>query len=147
MQSMEDRFWAKVDKSGNCWNWAAGKRRGYGRFVIKNKSKGAHRVSWEMANGKIPDGSLVCHSCDNPSCVNPDHLFLGTHATNNKDRDEKGRAVYVRGDKHGNSKLNEIDIFLIRELEKPHNCIADFFDISASAVSAIKTRRNWAHIA
>ena len=99
----EERFWSKVDKSGDCWVWTAavvGSRNpkfdhvgGYGVFGIGRKVYRAHRVSWEMAHGPIPDGMLVCHSCDNRGCVRPSHLFLGDQADNVRDMDSKGRRV------------------------------------------------------
>lgn len=95
----EDRFWAKVDKSGDCWVWTASvfrERLGYGKFQTgSNRGESrvayAHRVSWELHFGPIPNGLFVCHHCDNPPCVRPDHLFLGTAADNVRDMDRKGR--------------------------------------------------------
>lgn len=88
-----ERFWNKVEKSDGCWNWIGSKRVGYGAFKINGKVTGAHRYSFELKNGKIPDGMIICHSCDNPSCVNPDHLFLGSHRDNTIDAFNKGRRV------------------------------------------------------
>lgn len=115
---MADRFWSKVNKDGpvpshckqigQCWVWtaSASKRRNgsgpYGSFAVaKHKIRRAHRVSWEMANGAIPTGLDVLHSCDNPLCVRPDHLFLGTDADNANDRETKGRGVYLYGNMNG----------------------------------------------
>lgn len=104
------RFWSKVDKNGPlfpklnspCWLWMAFKsERGYGQTIIKRKPYKSHRVSWMLVRGPIPHLNLcVCHHCDNPSCVNPDHLFLGTHTDNMRDKENKGRGNQPRGDTH-----------------------------------------------
>lgn len=92
---LEVRFWRRVDRAGGpdaCWLWLGPKTpRGYGATSRLNKSVRAHRLSWELTNGPIPDGLIVCHRCDNPSCVRPSHLFLGTHADNMQDCSAKGR--------------------------------------------------------
>lgn len=86
------RFWPKVDKAGDCWIWKASKRRkGYGQFQLNGTMVSAHRVAWQIEHGEIPAGLLVCHHCDNPSCVRPDHLFLGTNSDNQKDAGAKKR--------------------------------------------------------
>jgi hypothetical protein len=99
---IKERFWSKVDKSGGgntCWAWlAATTRGGYGNFSIDGKPRRAHRVVWEIVNGKIPDGLDCLHTCDNPPCVNPAHLFLGTKNDNMADMRAKGR--FPTGDKH-----------------------------------------------
>ncbi len=87
-----NRFWSKVNKTDNCWNWLACKTKdGYGRIFIKDKVLLAHRVSWAIHDGQIPKGLQVLHRCDNPSCVNPAHLFLGTVSDNMRDSVAKGR--------------------------------------------------------
>ena len=102
-----ERFWAKVDRSGDCWEWTAkGTPKGYGVFGLLRKSVYAHRLSWKMEVGEIPDGMCVCHRCDNPPCVRPSHLFLGTYADNMEDMVRKER---------GPKKLSHEDVRAVRE--------------------------------
>src|SRR4030043_361681 len=92
--SVEKRFWNKVNKTDDCWIWTAYcNKKEYGCFKFQDKSELAHRVSWIIHNGPIPNGLHVLHKCDNPPCVRPDHLFLGTDKDNANDRISKGRFV------------------------------------------------------
>ena len=91
-KTAEARFWKKVNKTSTCWEWTAHKLyNGYGRFNIYGKTDYTHRISWQFATGKYPTGEQVLHTCDNPACVRPDHLFLGTEKDNMADRNKKGR--------------------------------------------------------
>lgn len=89
---VHQRFWSKVQRSEGCWTWLASKsRRGYGQFNYQGRSVQAHRLAYQFAVGPIPEGMQVCHHCDNPPCVNPTHLFLGTNGDNVRDCVQKGR--------------------------------------------------------
>ena len=112
-------FWPRVDQGPDCWLWTGYKTaQGYGQIGIKRVLRYAHRVSWELAYGQIPDGLCVLHRCDNPPCVRPDHLFLGTRADNTADMlaKDRHRTVPLRGDQNGNAKLTASQVALIRAL-------------------------------
>jgi len=111
--SLSRALWERVDKSpghgpdGDCWEWTGFKQKGYGRFMFQGRKLFAHRVAWELTKGQIPSDLHVLHTCDNPPCCNPEHLWLGTQADNNRDRDEKGRARYLTGDEHWTQRKPE----------------------------------------
>ena len=92
-----ERFWAKVDRSGDCWLWTGGTNVwGYGVHKVDGRSVAAHRFSWTLEKGPVPQGLVVCHTCDTPACVRPDHLFVGTQRDNIADMWAKGRAAQQR---------------------------------------------------
>ena len=132
-----------------CWEW--NKRpdiHGYGDLDWRGKRYKAHRFSYEKHFGPIPDGARICHKCDNPKCVNPDHLFAGTQKENIRDCVEKGRNC--RGEKQGRSKLKEADVLFIREQCKnrttSHKDLAKLFNVHPFHISAIHRRVFWKHI-
>lgn len=131
-----------------CWDWSGFKCRGYGRIKIGNRSVGAHRVSYELANGPIPDGMTVLHRCDNPPCTNPSHLFLGTNSDNNRDRHQKGRSV--RGERAGRAVLTEAIVRRMRQAYaaggETHASIAAKFSANLSTTSGVLLRRSWKHV-
>lgn len=161
-----ERFWSRVDKSGSCWIWTGGlSEDGYGLFSIwidsKDKKIRAHRASYMLNIGDIPDGMLVLHECDNPPCVNPNHLFLGTHKDNSDDKVAKGRQLkgeamqlalkdkVLVGSNHPNSKLNEdqvreIKLMLSRGMAKRQ--IARMIGIDKSVIISISQGRAWKHV-
>lgn len=113
------RFWDRVDRRGaeECWEWRGAKQKyGHGLLSVAGRNLKAHRISYEYHVGPIPDGLCVRHRCDNPPCVNPAHLELGTRADNNRDRDERGRHVKLEGEAHGMHKLTDVEVAEIRRL-------------------------------
>jgi hypothetical protein len=159
-----ERFWEKVQKDDACWTWIAGHTQaGYGMFHPRHGvSIYAHRYSWALVNGPVPDGLLVLHRCDTPPCVNPDHLFLGTDADNHRDKAAKGRAPagtntwharmperIARGEGHGNSRLTAADVLDIRArlvAGERVGEIARLYAISHSTISMIGSRKHWSHL-
>lgn len=141
------KFWRRVEFGHSCWNWTGAKRGGgYGKVLHDGVAIPSNRVAWMLLRGKIPTGMLVCHSCDNPGCVNPAHLFLGTHKDNAEDRAAKGRGSSPSGEKNGGSKLTWADIPLINHLlkngvRKP--VIAEAFGVDASTIYKIASGRRW----
>ncbi len=122
---------------------------GYGIFGINKKSYPAHRISYELFVGKIPKNMMVLHKCDNPKCVAPQHLFLGTHLDNMKDMVAKKRNASNKGEKHGCSKLLEKDVIKIKKLLDKgikRRIIAEMFKISSATVYDIKYKRSWKHL-
>lgn len=110
------RFWKQVDKSGKCWTWTGALTyNGYGRFTIGGATIRAHRFAYELCRGEITNGLNVCHTCDNPKCVRPDHLFLGTIADNHADRNVKGRQA--RGPRNGSSRLSDAQVRSMRAFD------------------------------
>lgn len=146
-------FWTHVDKTGDCWEWTARKdAKGYGTFGRCGK---AHRFAWEAINGPIPKAEGihrigVLHKCDNPACVRPDHLFLGTQKDNMVDCASKGRMNNNApcGEGNGLSKLKEREVLEIRALfgKKIKRVLAVEYGVSISAIKQILRRKTWRHL-
>jgi hypothetical protein len=162
----EERFWKNVDKSGgpeSCWLWTAGKSGDYGDFWIAGGHTGAHRMAYVLSRGGIPDGMFVCHKCDNPICVNPAHLFLGTCADNLADMAQKGRAAkgdqngrrlhpesVPRGEGSASAKLTEQQVIAMRVRFAgggvTKSDLMREYGVSHRQVRNILARRQWAHV-
>jgi hypothetical protein len=140
-------FYSAPPNERGCILWTGNRnKKDYGFLKWRGADRGAHRLSWEVAHGPIEANLCVCHRCDTPACINPDHLFLGTHADNVADREAKGRRTPLRGEAHGMAKLTEAVVLEIRAAAGTQRSIAARFGIKQAQVSAIKRRRNWAHL-
>lgn len=138
---MPRNFWDRVDKTGECWLWTGARaRKDYGAVRFQGRQQPAHRVAWQLTFGPIPGGLFVLHHCDNPPCVRPDHLFLGTQADNMADKVAKGRQARL-----GRRKLAPIDVVAIRWLGSrlPQRTVARMYQIDQSQVSRIATGKRW----
>lgn len=162
--AVAERFWAKVEKSEACWNWKASKsKKGYGNFVHKSfPTILAHRISWILSNGAIPAMLDVCHHCDNPSCVRPDHLFIGTRSDNMQDCVNKGRhkgtqylragrsnRKYAVGSKNRTSKLTEEQAIRAKQCSRKRGeatRLAKEFGVSLSIICDIRDGKRWVHL-
>lgn len=140
-------FEKKFRVTPGCWIWTAGFYNvGYGQFKEGPKAHGAHRFSYILYCGEIPDGLFVCHKCDNRACVNPDHLFLGTHAENMADMRKKGRGANLKGSQVGNAKLTESIVLEILKSDLPQYVLRKKYGISSAQISRIKNGKRWAHM-
>lgn len=142
-----DRFnssYELITESG-CWVWMrAIDKNGYGIHYFKNKKYFAHRKSYELFNGKIPENMLICHKCDNPSCVNPNHLFFGTAKDNAQDALKKKRNFV--GSKNSRAILNENDVIEIRKSNLPLKDIAKKYLVSLSTIKYARKKTSWSHL-
>lgn len=155
---LEERFWKYVDKKSDdeCWEWKAYIHpSGYGTIargkLLPVRMLQAHRVSWELHFGDIPKGMLVCHTCDNRICVNPKHLFLGTHKDNAVDMVNKNRGFVPdnSGENHGRSKLSKLDVLSIRSIWRTNiprptqRQLAKRYNVSVGTIRDIISYRSW----
>lgn len=149
-KSRESDFMWQVFFTTGCWLWGGEYTdHGYGFYDIGGKKVGAHRVSYMIANGAIPKGALVCHRCDNPSCVNPEHLFLGTHLDNCRDKIRKGRANPAKGMRSAHAKLTNAKV---REIRKKRSegakivRLAEEYGVGYGCIERVVHRQSWKHI-
>lgn len=144
------RFWHFAGQTDLCWEWAGDRfNNGYGRIKVDGKAVLAHRYAYELAFGSIPAGVFVLHRCDNPACVRPSHLFLGSHTDNMRDMLSKGRGVFPKGSHHGNAKLSESDVTSMRQRHAGGESCASLgqeFGIGRGTVHRIVTGRAWRHV-
>lgn len=154
----QSRYVCRLDTG--CWEWTGSRHpSGYGKIGAGGRARKnllAHRASWELHNGPIPEGMFVCHRCDNRKCVNPDHLFLGTHQDNMDDKVAKGR--HPRGSSSSSAKLQEPQVMAIKEMLLRHpprrgngsngiqRFLAEWFGVGKQAIGDIHRNRNWAHL-
>jgi hypothetical protein len=151
---VESRFWERVQKTKSCWLWTGLKNElGYGLIRIRYTPHRAHRVAWEITYGKIPDGFYVCHACDNPSCVRPDHLMLGTSHSNMTDMRHKGRGTIppVRyGEQNNKTKLNADIVRDIRRKYATGNYtykqLGSEYSISYATIRQVVIGRTWQYV-
>lgn len=138
----------KIDEISGCWNWVKAKDQdGYGSVRFGGKQRRAHRVSYEVHIEPVPRDARVCHRCDNPACINPAHLFLGSQAENISDMVAKGRQA--RGQRVSTAKLNESDIFAIRDADGGrglHTALAKKHGVSSQQIADIRAGKCWAHL-
>lgn len=154
----------EIDADTGCWNWTRGKKthNGYGETWVNRKRYRAHRLAYIAFVGPIPKGKVICHHCDNPACVNPDHLWAGTQRENIRDSIRKGRFTMAiknlncslrkgcKGIQNASSKLNEKQVTSIRqeyaEKNTSHSKLAKKYSVSRTTIYEILNRRTWNHI-
>lgn len=150
-----ERFWSKVERrtAGECWEWKAGFNLAVQPrpiFWIKRRQEYAHRVAFSLIHGPIPEGKWVCRRCDNPKCVNPNHLFLGTPQINHDDMKNKGRRASFVGEKNSQSKLNATAVRLMRALYLESSLskagISRMFGVSAPVGNRAIRGETWSHV-
>lgn len=159
--SLEERFFSQIEKSKDgCWNWTGSGNGRYGQISVNGRLEKAHRVSYKMHNGEIPEGLYICHKCDNTLCVNPDHLFAGTQQENLIDMNNKGRNTLKNdpsraacGSDAGSAKLTDIAVMDIRSRYKkgPRHTsnthdLAKEYGVDDSTIRRILSRTTWRHV-
>ena len=142
------RFWDKVEKTDTCWNWTASSADGrYGQFKYNGTMVLAHRLSWKLHNGPIPEGKHVLHKCNNPRCVNPKHLYIGTHTDNMRDKFKDGTSF--RGKNHPLARLTEETVKTIKWLISRgamQKDLAVIYGVAPNTISEVNSGRTWSHV-
>lgn len=145
--TLEEAFWqyAIPGEPGACWEWTGSRTRGYGQFAFQSRRYKAHRVSYLLHHGPIPDGMEVCHTCDNPPCWNPEHLWVGTRAENAEDAARKGR---MQGERNAFAKLTDDDVRNIRLLYPRFTMqqIATQLAVSPATIWLVLSGKRWSHV-
>ena len=147
--SILDRFerYCRPDPNSGCWLWAGDwNRDGYGVFRIqRHRHVGAHRVSWTLHRGPIPDGMSILHKCDVRCCVNPDHLYIGDQAKNVNDMMNRGRWGGPTGERHHKAKLSREQVFEIRSRTESIDVLAPIYGVDRTTIARIRSGRIWKH--
>lgn len=150
--SVEERFWSKVDRSGDCWIWMASiDSRGYGHFWFNGRLARAHRVAWILTNGPFPEGKQSNHRCHNRRCVRPDHIYPGTASENVRDTEEAGRGNHPRGEANGLSRLTVEQVRALRVAYRPGrkgnlSKLARIVGMTRGGLHHVVTGRCWTEI-
>lgn len=148
MDELKSKY-VQISASG-CWVWGAPKNNTnrYGSVQYQRKKWKAHRLFYTFFKGEIPKGLYVCHSCDNPFCVNPEHLFLGTQADNMRDMRLKGRSDKVKkqGSANGRAKLTSANVIAIRSSDISHNALARTYGVNPTTIASIRKNMLWGHL-
>ncbi len=148
-----ERYWSKVNKTDSCWLWTAAiQQKGYGTLMCDKERHSVHRISWTLHNGQIPHGCFVCHKCDVPNCVNPEHLFLGDNTDNMQDASKKGRLKkpdnFGKWGTNGRSKLTASAVLEIKSLRGiiSQRQIAYLYNMSKPAINHVLRGRVWGYV-
>lgn len=150
-KNIDDLFWGKVDKTGECWLWTGVvSNAGYGRIKRKDKQLSTHRYSYWLEYGDFDTSKYVCHRCDVPLCVRPSHLFLGTPRDNMLDMVSKSRNANLNGVERWNSKLNNDIVINIRESYRSKRMnqyqLAKLYGVNQCLISRLVNKKRWSHI-